>query len=45
MPVSRGFGKNSNIISRGFGNKLGDIIVGIYREIINFTLRLGKNRY
>ena len=41
--ISRGLGKNKNIIARGFGN-VTTIITDIYREVIRFTLRLGKRR-
>ena len=37
--ISRGFGKNNNIVARGFGST---IVIDAWREIIRFSIYLKK---
>ena len=40
--ISRGFGKNKNIIARGFGTIT--ILADIWRKVINFRLILSSRK-
>ena len=40
--ISRGFGKNGNIVSRGFGAV--GILADIWRKVINFRLILSSRK-